>query len=615
MPRLSLTRRFLNRITFKDVKYINEYYGLQPRKSKIEMIGQIMPKVGTSLQNLICSSGLYTFSEWNETCINLGGQHRRSLDLIVDEIGRLLDSVYDSFNGDTTIAELRSDKYGARTLADKLGIDRQELLEKLDETKGNTYLSTFVTRIRDQQKSQNFIAPKITGSYRVASTSVQANGLEVLELSWMKQYISNAEDISIAAGFYDNNFIVSLLGNCQSVKRIRMLFNGLGGQRLVEQRQELQTLLDELKNNLGNRKNVDVRLYFSPGMFHSKLFLISRPGSIQALIGSANATTAAFTRNEEILVALEGGDALNDYFNSAWDNAKSLSELDLAANSLIPFFRTGRLYFKPIATLVTSINPFRKLLSLMTDDERQLLGAIALPYADQTTGIGSFSLKLVIKNNNDDMDLSIDEIDDSDTEKQQRASIKPWSVETCLGYWVPSALDSVWQARLQEAGSRKKQKWENFREKLQATPDNELSSKYQEYLDGVRNELKKITNLDQYLCNLNQDPFDTSVFDKFYRQVMSYLQDEDRMARITLPFIDGEMPEIWDDIPAYYSFRTSFFDYLNLLAQSNRERLPTVPKIILSKLDTDESQSGALLENEFEEYLNDNPWKDSDWTK
>lgn len=617
MPRLSLTRRFLRRITFLDVKFINNHYGLQPRKSKLEMIGQIIPMVGTNLQTLISHAGPYSLAEWNKTIVEFGGNPRKSFDLAADEIEACLDPVYDVLDGDTTITELRGDKLAVRTLADKLGVDRAEFSVTLEDTHGLTLLSTFVSRIRENQNQQKVNTTSKAVSMRVASTRVKAAAVEGLKLSWMKDYFSGAEHISIAAGFYDKDFILNLLGKHQSAQDIRLLFNGLGGHRLVAQRIELQELIQELKLSIPRKTpNIDVRLYFAPGMFHSKLFLISQGSSISALVGSANATTAALKRNEEILIPLENAAALNDYFNSAWDEGKSLADLDLKANSLVSFFRTGILYFKPVTTLAITINPVRMLLNLMSDDERNLLGGKSLPYAEQETGIGSFSLKFAIQNEKigEDADDSTDEENENEVEKQrQRASIVPWSIETCFGYWVPSALDAAWQENLQAAGALKEQKWITFLEQLDAISDEELLGKYQEYLDAIQLELKVIPKLPEYLAKLKQNPFDTSIFSKFFAQVVLYLRDDNRRVRLTQPFIKGEVPEIWDDIQAYTSFRTSFFDHLNQVAHSKKVRPPKVPSKILNKLDTEQAQSGDELEAEFASYLEYTGWTDSEW--
>lgn len=620
MSRASVTRRLLRRLTFAEVKQINCHFELQPRKSKEVMVGQIVHQVGTGLQTLVSRKGPFSLTHWNEIGVDNGGVPRKSFEAIADEIDGCLDPVYDKLDGDISIAELRSNKSAVRTLAERLGVDRVDLDTLIRDTHGLTMLATFVTGVREAQNKKARGNPQIastTATMRVASTREAKNSVEKLSDLWMIDYIEGAENISIAAGFYDVEFVQKLLFKHRKVKDIRLLFNGLGGRRLAAQSSELQELERTLRKE---SRSVEVRLAFAPGMFHSKLFLATESGITRALVGSANATSAAFRQNEEVLVALADAGALVEYFEAAWANARTLDDLDTTANSLIPFFRTGILYFKPVATLTTTLNPFRELLKLMTNEERALLGGIRLPHADQESGIGSFNLKIAVQgnSNDDESDEAAEEVDVSNRKERTRASIVPWSVETCFGYWVPSALDAAWQANLDISGNKKEERWVAFRDQLAVVPDGELVRKYNEYLNGARVALEAIPMLPNYLNELKkrkQDPFDEVVFSKFFARVMMFLQEDKRIQRLARPFISGEIPEIWDDALAYEDFRTSFFDYLFQVAQSGKSTIPAVPKSILTMLNTDESESSKQLEELFEEYLQEHGWTDNDWTR
>lgn len=148
MPRISLTRRLLRRMAFPDVKRINVHLGLKPRKSKDEMIGQIVYKSGTNLQSLVSLQGAFPLAQWNDIIIDIGGSPRKSFEAAAGEIERSLDPVFDELDGDTPIVDLRDDRAALSTLARKLGIDRNELDEMLSRTHGHTSLGTLVTRFR-----------------------------------------------------------------------------------------------------------------------------------------------------------------------------------------------------------------------------------------------------------------------------------------------------------------------------------------------------------------------------------------------------------------------------------------------------------------------------------
>lgn len=611
MPRASVTRRLLRQLTFAQVKRTNEYYGQPPRKSKDRMIEQILRQTGTSLESFVAQQGPFSLAEWNETVVQLGGAPRKSFADTAAEIECNLDPVFDEFDSDTSITELRTDRAGQRTLARKLGIDLIDLKNQISETNGHTLLSTFVTRIRESQVRSTEVVQQVYAPMRVASTRVTADSIDKLSPPWMINYIAGADHIAIAAGFYDIEFVEMLLLKHRSVQSVRLMFNGLGGSRLALQHDELGELERKLRK-VG--RSVDIRLKFAPGMFHSKLFLVTERGSTRALVGSANATTAAFSRNEEILVALADAGALVQYFDTAWDGASKLDAIDVAAKSLIAFFRTGILYFKPTASLATTLNPFRELIKSMLPEDRALLGAVELPHADQETGIGAFNLKLAIGRSelDDDQDSPDDEAISPNAVQATRASIKPWAIETCFGYWVPSKLNDDLVRKLDEVGEQKKRRWEAFRDQLRAISDEELSQKYREYLDAVRIALTKIPNLQRYLAELRRDPFKEDIFNQFLAQVIKHLDDPRRIERLSLPFTPGAIPEIWDDALAYEDFSRTFFDYLDLVARREDYR-PTVPSAILKVLNFSESPGGDQLLEQFEEYLENNGWNDDNW--
>lgn len=610
MPRPSITRRLIRQMSFADAKKINLHYGLPPRKSQEELASQIVNHVGTGLDTLVSATGPFLQSRWNEIAEELGGSPRNSFSSLSNELALSLDPVYDHLYGDMTISELRQSKSEKRMLARIFGLNRDALEQLLAEAHGGQHLSRFVTEYR---KTAIALAkpPRRQLPLSVASTRVRAASVDRMSVAWMTRQMQGAEVLRIAAGFYDTVFLENVLKNCNA-QTVCLVFNGLGGQRLHEQRHELEALCQKLART---RRKVSVRLSFAPGMFHTKLFLMTENGKTSALLGSANATSAAFSRNEEILVTLADAGALEGYFDAVWQDGKPLRSLVEPANSLINFFRTGILYFKPTATLSTTIHPFRELLKRMSIEERALLGGVELPFSDQASGVGPFNLKRALQEvaSVDDWEErdSLNESDTSDT----RVSIRPWSVETCFGYWVPSRLDSLWKDELANAGAVKRKKIEAFADALKKTDEDALIYMYQRYLDEVKKLLEgRIARLPFLLNSMERSPFDIAIFKKFVVRISSYLEEPSRIKRLAEPFISGAMPELWDDEEAYLDFRSSFFDYLDQVVRIKKSKAK-VARIILDKLDIiepigDEAEWSSL----FEDFLQQEPWAEADWT-
>lgn len=605
MPKISAVRRLLTSLPFQKVKHINSFLALSPRKGQKEMVGQIVHRIGTRIEALVLRDGPFSLAEWNEIAVELGGAARNSFEAVGAEIEASLDPVYDELDGETKISEVRGDKASIRSLSKKLGIDLAELEDTLLDTNGNTKLATFVAKTRQLQQTEIDVSDVVAEGMRVASTRTKAVNLERLSDSWMRSQLVGAEHVSIAAGFYDCDFLLRLFHKNRTVKSIRLLFNGLGGKRLASQHDELQKLQRQLSSIA---PNTEVRLAFAPGLFHTKLFLITKKDATLAIIGSANATSAAFdeSRNEEILVTLTDSKTLSDYFESAWiaDRTKRLGELETAARSLVAFFRTGVLYFKPVVTLSLSINPFSKLLKSLAPEQRALLSGVKLPYADQEAGIGAFNLRLAVSGSPDTLDGGEDfEVEEGNNGASQ-ARIKPWSVETCFGYWVPSELDRSWTASLEEASAEKRASWGEFRQLLLNSTEAQLELSFQQYVSAVERVLDTLPNRPEYSV-------DEAIFRKFHARILLNLEDPRRFERLVSPFTSGSIPEIWDDAPAYEDFQTTFFDYLSQISGNGHK--PRVPKTILKKLGVEGPTSGDELRSSLEEYLRTTGWENKDW--
>lgn len=599
----------MRQISFSDAKTVNAHYGLAPRKSQEQLAGQIVLQVGTGLDVLVSESGPFSLSQWNKIAEELGGSPRNSYASVGNEIAVSLDPVYDAFDGSMTISDLRHSKSDCRILAAKLGISRGVLENLLAATYGNKHLSTFVTEYR-----QSAIAatkqPGRQAAMSVSSTRVQSASVEHMSIPWMATQVQSAEVLRIAAGFYDVDFLENILKNCVA-HTVCLMFNGLGGQRLHAQRAELGDLCNKLTR--AGRK-VTARLSFAPGMFHSKLFLMTENGKVTALLGSANATSSAFSRNEEILVSLADAGALDGYFDAAWRDAQSLHSLAQPATSLISFFRTGVLYFKPTATLTTTIHPFRDLLKRMTNEELALLGGVALPFSEQVASIGPFSLKQALQKIAEDDDWEGNDTDTESKTASSQLSIKRWSVETCFGYWVPSRLDQRWQQALSDAGAAKRKKIESFAQELRKIDKETLNGKYQNYLDEVRKVIEeRITRFAELRSMLERDPFDIAFFEKFVTRIIAYLDDPRRIKRLAEPFISGAMPELWDDEDAYQDFRASFFDYLDQVVRSKPNKAK-VAQVILKRLKVVEPVgSEEEWTSLFDDALEVDHWMEDEW--
>ena len=199
----------------------------------------------------------------------------------------------------------------------------------------------------------------------------------------------DADSVTILSAYYVRGVLQTIAGACRG--DVRIVLNGLGGRRLTEQAEELETLQATLRER---SQSAEIRLAFAKGVFHTKMYVFGTGSDAVAWIGSANATKAGLSgRNEEVLVRVTPAPrSVLAYVESAWSRAMPVECCPGAVNSLTAFFRTGMLYYKPYATLQMTVNPFRGLMETLPEKEKQKISRFRSDFVEPETGIGAFSL-------------------------------------------------------------------------------------------------------------------------------------------------------------------------------------------------------------------------------
>ena len=268
-----------------------------------------------------------------------------------------------------------------------------------------------------------------------------------LDIHVLRDDAQDARRATVVSAYYVPKMLKRLLRKSADV---RVLLNGLGGRRLDDQIKELQKLERKLQKK---NKNAEVKLAFSRGIFHPKLYLFETRAGPVAWVGSANATDAALSepsQNEEVLLRLEPAPpSLLAYAESAWNDAgRSIRDCRPRIDSLPAFFRTGDLYYKPYVANPMTLNPFESLLKKLSDQQLERLAALRSPYVDSRAGIGAFSIRRAYSCL---VDGTSDSADGDGDESRSRAMIRPYAIETCYGYWVASRFVKKVNTKLNKA--------------------------------------------------------------------------------------------------------------------------------------------------------------------
>src|SRR5207249_2310693 len=131
-----------------------------------------------------------------------------------------------------------------------------------------------------------------------------------------------------------------------------------------------------------------------------------------------------------------------------------------------------------------SLNPFARVLAELTASQRRRLVDRQFDYADPGTGIGPFNLKLALGASTQERSIT--------GEHASKAKIKPFAIESCFGYWVPSKVSTALDNSLGRAGQGKRRDLKNLLSKLEAMAPATLRKRYERYLHQVAAVLREI---------------------------------------------------------------------------------------------------------------------------
>ena len=396
--------------------------------------------------------------------------------------------------------------------------------------------------------------------------------IQPLKVNSLIQEAIRADRVTVLSAYYVPDLLRRLLGGCKG--EVRLVLNGLGGKRLDAQVQELQDLQGELGKSA---RSAAVRLAFSDGIFHTKLYLFETGQEAVVWIGSANATEAGLNgHNEEILLRVSPApSSVVAYVKSVWARSACVEACRQPVNSLSAFFRTGTLYYKPHATLIKTYNPFREFLERLPQEEKSKIAAFRSDFADDEAGIGAFNLDRVFKRLVEPRDN-----ENPPPNQPRRVDFRRHAIQTCYGYWVPDAFTEEVDLMLEAASVDKLALLHRWREWM-AEETQSIVDAYSTYLSDVKETLEQVgVEWRKYAApSLFKE---TSAIERPIEALVIELSHDHRLQMHAQAFVSSELPEIWEDAAAREAFENSFFDAL--AAASSARRRSTAAKLILDAL-------------------------------
>lgn len=412
--------------------------------------------------------------------------------------------------------------------------------------------------------------------------------------------LKSAKEINILSAYYDTDFIKKILKSVSEHSRkkcvLRFIFNGFAGGRLSAQVEELKALKKHL-NKLGFAE-IYILMNFQITLFHSKVYHIVTRNEAHFFVGSSNFTQMGFKQNEELMLHFSSNQKkIAHYINDVMDDSEEIEDIVVSEqlpNSLLSFFRDGLLYFKPLSALQTSYKNLE-----MPDDLKTKLQKRKPPrYADNVNPFGPFN----ILKTSDELKQIV--VDDSD-EEAKRVNIASNSIETNLGYWVPTAYSEDVDKRISEAGNKKRKYWKRIQ---QAVGNNQaiISKGFSDYLEDLEYILVEEKE------NWRPDAQYRSGFEKYLENFLKRVSDDKFLDRCSQALISTPMPEIWNNSNDFKDFLSSVFESL-IYKKNSLQNKPKIVAIFEKKLGCDLPDEHREFERMLIKTLKNEPWKSSDW--
>lgn len=422
-------------------------------------------------------------------------------------------------------------------------------------------------------------------------------GCRELNLHTMARVARQATRIVVLSAYYSRDFLRELLKSVGRNRRrkcgVELVLRAASGARLKPQREDMEGV-ERYARRLGF-EDVDIRLVSDHAIFHTKLFRFDRRRDVTWFVGSANASMPAFTKNEEILFRLDGFHrGLDGYVRAVIESAHSVYDVaEPRVDDLVKLWRTGSLYFRPSAQFAFTCNALD-----IPDNVKQALNRVATPrHANPGEPWGPFNVLRALGLRDQDREM-----------ERPKVRLSPFTIETCLGYWAPSAYVPMLEQRIEEKAAQKRQRLECIRQRFQRSDPKQLHQAFGQYLSDVRRNLRHARGVPDW------KPDDNTArrrFDAFVNRLIAKLKSDTSIDRASRPFVDTPMPEIWSDTAATDDFRRSFFEYTAVKVDG-----PSVPQIVTRMRRRVGFRSGDdadAIEQQTRQWLETNGWNDEYW--
>lgn len=439
---------------------------------------------------------------------------------------------------------------------------------------------------------------------RLSCLSTQLSGggalIGALDLELVTSLAKTSTTIVIVSAFYDVGFLRLLAKAVPKERRVKVTFevfvHQAAGRRLRVQLKELRSALAQWRRVF---RKAEVHLVSSGALFHSKMLLFHRPKDAVVLLGSANATRAAFTENEEMMLRLDGPvpSQISAYLTQIRTVAHPIAKVaEPRIATLVAFYRSGTMFYRPnvVASFRFDLGLPKEMLKRFANTPRLIPGisARASNSYNPFVGIGQA----------EDADFALD-LEGDEPKGGGKVSLRPYGVQTCYGWWVPSVYAAKVRASVDKASAGRMEVMERIAGALNGVAILDEAAK--RFADLVTFAEEEGVDLPEAAGARTQR------FKSFIERARTRMKQQVWMDRASKSYLEANVPEVWADPLSAEEFSDSFFGDLEYVAAGSSKPFlwKALTKQIPALLDGDDS---SAIRRKLAARLKKG-WLDADW--
>lgn len=447
---------------------------------------------------------------------------------------------------------------------------------------------------------------------RMVSSTILVGRPDLIELGDDVDYVeldealeaaaSSANEITILGGFYSVDPVIALCKRVRRSKRkackVRIAIGIEATSAIPATWADMRRLRDKLLKG-GFRDVVVAVVKSSPVHFHTKLFRFLKTTRPVWFVGSANPGSA----RHELMVRLSGRhEALSAYVAAVFAKAVDVALPPPAAEiaTLRDFFMAGLLCHKPPAQRLFTFDAFRFDPRHHERLAEALAGSSGVSHANPRTQGFGFDLRSPLQIADDAGDPEFDGAPGG------RLQIRPYSIDTVFGWWMPQAYGDYVRGKVAEDEASRERRLAEIGAMLRS-PEGERSVReaFASHVDTLGSFLET--------HGIDARPVSNRElrFDRFVTSRIKALSDPVTVQRHARSMTLTGMPDIWEDGVAVEEFERSFFEDLAFRAGGPTQ--PAIVKSIIARLDDETLSIGSDFEEALSAAIAEEPWTDDDW--